>query len=137
MAKLRKFEIFAVMIFHLPLLLVFRQSTAEGWMYVSAVLLALFADIALSFHQTKTFTAQYENLRGYVAAFSPYFLEKCIIIAAEFGICRLLKADREQEEQIRYLLWWLFSMGTAALAAVVTFVTGAARTMLYHDDRGK
>jgi len=136
MKKLRRYEIFAVIIFHLPLLLVFRQASAAGWAYASSVLLALFADTALSLHQTKTFTAQYENLRGYVTAFSPYFLEKCIIIAAEFGIYRLLKAEREQEEQIRYLLWWLFSMGTAVLVALVTFVTGAARTMLYHDDRG-
>lgn len=137
MKKLRQFAIFAVMPFHIPLLLVFSRETAKGWMYISAVLLALFADLLLSFRQTESLTAKRNRLREQVSAFVPYFPEKCLIIAAEFGIYRVLQPESgTEDEQVRFLVWWLFCMGTAVLSAVVTFVTGAARTVLYQDDKG-
>ena len=125
------------MLFHLPLLYAFSRETAEGYVYILAVLTALFADLVLSFYQTELLTAKRDSLRAHIEAFVPYFPEKCAVIAAEFGIYYLLQADSGAEERLRYLICWLFCMGTGLLSAVVTFVTGAARTALFHEEKGK
>lgn len=128
MKKLRSIAIFAVVFFHIPVLFTFLYGD-QKWKYALAVLIALFGDICLSFWQMEITTGRYGKIGDYARAFLPYFLEKLVIVGAECIFYIIYKTN------FNFMLWWIFCTGIAALSALVTFVTGAARTMLYHDER--
>jgi len=134
--KCRKFAIFAVIPFHIPMLIAFLSHNTERWEYILTVLIAFFGDIFLSFWQMEITTSVYAKIGDFAKAFLPYFLEKCVIVGAEFLLC-ILNDDHDilNGDGWDWAIWWLFAAGIAALVALVTFVTGAARTMLYHDEK--
>ena len=127
--KLRKYAIILIFPLHLGLMR-FMSGADVKWIAYALMLFVLFADFALSFWQMEIFTSGRNRISDFAREFLPYLLQKVVLIAAEL-LLMLWMTDRN--------FGILLAYGTAAvsmiLSALVTFVTGAARTMMYHDEK--
>ena len=132
MKKLKKYAILLIFPLHLILCYLFEYGKPADYIYSGAVLAVLFADFALSAWQMEIFTSHRNSIRVFAKEYLPYLLQKGIILAADAGIF-LIGLKR------RYSLGFHVAAGMAAasllLSALVIFVTGAARTMMYHGEK--
>lgn len=128
--KLRKYAIILIFPLHLGLMRFMSGGTDVKWIAYALMLFVLFADFALSFWQMEIFTSGRNRISDFARDFLPYLLQKVVLIAAEL-LLMLWMTDRN--------FGILLAYGTAAvsmiLCGIVTFVTGAARTMMYHDEK--
>lgn len=134
MKKMRKYGIF--LLFPLHLLLTYGMNSAGAALMTAAILFTLLTDAVLSFRQLEILTSDRNGIGLFVSDFFPYFLEKLLIGAAEWMIFRIIvHSGSILSENRREMLFFAVSLIESALIAVVTFVTGAARTMMYHDEK--
>lgn len=128
--KLRKYAIILMLPLHLVLMRMMSGGPDGEWIPYALMLFVLFADFALSFWQMEIFTSGRNRISDFASDFLPYLLQKIVLIAVE-----LLWIFELTDRNFGILL----AFGTAAvsmiLSALVTFVTGAARTMMYHDEK--
>lgn len=136
--KWRKWAIFLLIPLHLFMYYAEFQNAALFWF---SVILAFLADFVLSFMDLRIASAK----RGRIGVFAHDFLshlgKKALIAAADFVLYLILDATQHHsfdgivldDEQ-----FWLFVCYVIMiLSLLVVFVTGAAATMLHHDDAGK
>lgn len=132
MKKIRKYAIFLIFPLHLILFYLYEYGRPMDYVYFCAALFVLLADFALSVWELEIFTSHRNSIRLYAREYLPYLLQKCIILAADAGMFWL-------GQKLRYSLAYFVSVGLAGaallLSALVAFVTGAARTMMYHDEK--
>lgn len=138
MGKLKKFLIFALLVLHLIMLYFFTETDITSTAVFIIVFLVFVADMVMSFWQMETFSATYTNIGDFFVAFCPYFVEKLLLGVIEFLIYFIPYGKNHSilSEGFDFSIWFAVCAITMFLAALVTFVTGAARTMLYHD-KGK
>lgn len=137
MKKLKKYAVLLVFPLHLILYYTFVHGSHEESFYYGELLFVLLADFVLSFWQMEILTSKRNSIRVYAKAFLPYLLQNGILIAANAVLLLLLCKDGAG------ILSKSFGYGIAGgaaiievlLGALVTFVTGAARTMMYHDEK--
>lgn len=130
--KLRKFAI--ILIFPLHLFLTYGMKGNSGTFMMITVLLTMLADLALSFWQLQSFTAKYSRIRAFGSEYLRYLLQAVLVGAAEgliyfFAVGSILNEDWDKG------LFFTVSVAELILGALVAFVTGAARTMMYHDEK--
>lgn len=130
--KLKKFAVLLIFPLHLMLFWLFEYGSPADDIYFGLVLFVLLADFALSAWELDIFTSHRNSIRVFAKDYLPYMLQKGIILAADAGMFGIgLK--------LQYSLGYCVSVGLAAasllLSALVAFVTGAARTMMYHDEK--
>lgn len=133
--KIRKFAIF--LIFPVHLFLTYGMKGKSSGLMTAMILITLFADAVLSFLQLGIFTSKRNRIGLFASDFLPYLLEKVLIGAAEWGIFAYTGGVSHNILSGSWGkgLFFAVSLITMALVAVVTFVTGAARTMMYHDEK--
>ena len=130
--KLRKFAI--ILILPLHLFLTYGMKGNSGTFMMITVLLTMLADLALSFWQLQSFTAKYSRIRAFGSEYLRYLLQAVLVGAAEgliyfFAVGSILNEDWDKG------LFFTVSVAELILGALVAFVTGAARTMMYHDEK--
>ena len=130
--KLRKFAIILMLPLHL--FLTYGMKGNSGTFMMITVLLTMLADLALSFWQLQSFTAKYSKIRAFGSEYLRYLLQAVLVGAAEgliyfFAVGSILNEDWDKG------LFFTVSVAELILGALVAFVTGAARTMMYHDEK--
>ena len=130
--KLRKFAIILMLPLHL--FLTYGVTGNSGTFMMITVLLTMLADLALSFWQLQSFTAKYSKIRAFGSEYLRYLLQAVLVGAAEgliyfFAVGSILNEDWDKG------LLFTVSVAELILGALVAFVTGAARTMMYHDEK--
>jgi hypothetical protein len=130
--KLRKFAILLILPLHL--FLTYGMTGNSGTFMMITVLLTMLADLALSFWQLQSFTAKYSRIRTFGSEYLRYLLQAVLVGAAEgliyfFAVGSILNEDWDKG------LLFTVSVAELILGALVAFVTGAARTMMYHDEK--
>ncbi len=99
------------------------------------ILLVMAADFALSFRQLRIFSSAHRSISEYGRQFVPYFLEKCLIAGAEAILTFLIDKKGFLNIISTGGFWAAVCIAEMLLTAIVVFVIGAARTMLYHDEK--
>lgn len=135
MKKLRKFAILLIFPLHLILFYLFVYGTPMDYFYLCAVLFVFLADFALSAWQTELFTSRRNSIRTVFREFLPYLLQKCIIIAADWGLILCLGKGDIFRNGLAFCAAVVFATASVLLSGLAAFVTGAARTMMYHDEK--
>lgn len=134
--KLRKFAI--ILILPLHLFLTYGMKGNSGTFMMITVLLTMLADLALSFWQLQSFTAKYSRIRTFGSEYLRYLLQAVLVGAAEgliyFFAVGSLHLNILNEDWGKGLFFTV-SVAELILGALVAFVTGAARTMMYHDEK--
>ena len=130
--KLRKFAI--ILIFPLHLFLTYGMKGNSGTFMMITVLLTMLADLALSFWQLQSFTAKYSKIRAFGSEYLRYLLQAVLVGAAE-GLIYFFAVGSILNEEWDKGLFFTVSVAELILGALVAFVTGAARTMMYHDEK--
>lgn len=130
--KLRKFAIILMLPLHL--FLTYGVTGNSGTFMMITVLLTMLADLALSFWQLQSFTAKYSKIRAFGSEYLRYLLQAVLVGTAEgliyfFAVGSILNEDWDKG------LFFTVSVAELILGALVAFVTGAARTMMYHDEK--
>ena len=130
--KLRKFAIILMLPLHL--FLTYGVTGNSRIVMMITVLLTMLADLALSFWQLQSFTARYSKIRAFGSEYLRYLLQAVLVGAAEgliyfFAVGSILNEDWDKG------LFFTVSVAELILGALVAFVTGAARTMMYHDEK--
>lgn len=136
--KLRKYAIFGIIPLHVILLILFLETGVDIWIYYALTLLIFLITAELMFWQTHTLTGKYKKVRDFSAAYMPLLIQTVLLIAAEFCFY-LVHEDHGGilSDSMKYGVWWLFCVVSTVCALIVTFVIGAARTMLFHDEKGE
>ena len=134
--KLRKFAILLILPLHL--FLTYGTSGMEGTAVIIVVLITMLADFALSFWQLRSFTATHSNLRAFGGDYLPYLLQtvlagivEALIYFFAVGTMHVNILSKDWGKG----LYFTVSIAELILGALVALVTGAARTMLYHDEK--
>ena len=137
MKKLRKFAIFLMIPLHLFLMYSFSHGDHGSSFYLLEMLSVVLADFALSCWQMEILTSRRNRISVFGHAFLPYLLQNLLMIAAEFALIRVICKGEffAPDKNPGYFLAWAGGAAAALLCALVTFVTGAARTMMYHDEQ--
>ena len=135
MKHLRKYAILLIFPLHLILFWLFVNGTPMDYFYLCAVVFVLLADFALSAWQTELFTSHRSRISQFAREFLPYLLQKLIVIAADWALLLILGRGDIFRSGLAFWGAVLFASIAALLSGLVTFVTGAARTMLYHDEK--
>ena len=130
--KLRKSAIILMLPLHL--FLTYGMTGNSGTFMMITVLLTMLADLALSFWQLQSFTAKYSKIRAFGSEYLRYLIQAVLVGAAEgliyfFAVGSILNEDWDKG------LFFTVSVAELILGALVAFVTGAARTMMYHDEK--
>lgn len=135
--KIRKFAVLLLIPLHLLLAYLFSYGNHSGMFYLLAVLFVLFADFLLSAWQTEVFSVRWTRIRAFASDFLPYFLLKIAMIAAEGILMEVIcKGDHNLLGRgFGYGISYAAAVAVMLLIVLVIFVTGAARTMLYHDEK--
>ena len=135
--KLRRCAIFLIIPLHLLFSQCFVSGNHKDWFYLAAVLAVQLADFALSAWQMELFTSKRNSIRIFARAFLPYLLQKVALLAIELILMfAVTKGDfSRMSSGFGYAVAYGAAAVTAVLSALVTFVTGAARTMMYHDEK--
>ena len=137
MEKVRNFAVFLNIPLHVYLIWGFGNGNQTGAFYNVIVLLVVFLDFWLSFWQLEIFSAQRDRVSQLWMDFMPYLLEKILLCGAEWAVSYLC-SDRELSilsPLFGYVVACAVITAIMLLTAIVTFVTGAARTMLYHKEK--
>lgn len=138
MQKIRKFTVFLLIPLHL---LIYPAEFQNGALFFGACLLALLADFALSFRDLRIFTAKRGKIGVFAHDFLPHLGKKALIAAADFVIYLILNATQHHEFDgfifDNEMLWFSICIAELICGLLVSFVTGAASTMLHHDDTEK
>lgn len=137
MQKLRKYAIFMMFPLHLILMYSFTHGRHGDIFYPLEVLILVLADFALSFWQMEILTSRRNRIRVFGHVFLPYLLQNLLMIAAEFAVIYVICKGEFSVlgGELGMLAAWAVGAAAALLCALVTFVTGAARTMMYHDEQ--
>ncbi len=135
MKNLRKCAVLFLLPLHILLILMFVFGEPADYIYSIAALGVLLADFALSFLQMEIFTSRRNSIRNVMHDFRAYILEKLAVIAADWIIILLMTQGDILRSEYKYCVAGVLVTAAAILSAVVTFVTAAARTMLYHDEK--
>ena len=135
--KLKKFAVLLILPLHLILYYTFVHGSHEESFYYGELLLVLLADFVLSFWQMEIFTSKRNSIRVFASAFLPYLLQNVILLAANVILLLLLCKDGAGilSKSFGYGIAGSAAIIEVVLSALVTFVTGAARTMMYHDEK--
>ncbi len=134
--KLRKFAVLLMLPLHL--FLTYGTGGMEGSAVIIVVLITVLADFALSFWQLRSFTAKHSNLRAFSGDYLPYLLQAVLVGIAEGLIYYFAVGTMHVNilsENWGKGLYFTVSIAELILGALVALVTGAARTMLYHDEK--
>ena len=137
MKKLRKFAIFLMIPLHLILMYSFTHGWHDSSFYLLEVLILVLADFALSFWQMEILTSRRNRISVFAHVFLPYLLQNLLMIAAEFVVIFVVCEGEFSVlgGELGIFVAWAAGAAVALLCALVTFVTGAARTMMYHDEQ--
>ncbi len=138
--KLRKHAVFAILPFHCFLLWLFMEaSLVKEWQYLAAVLLIFLIHLELGFFSVRLFSGKTKKVCDFNHNFKPYILASLLLFLLEFIVSRLVKDDGFAilGDHFSQSIWWFICAAQLLLSALVTYVTGAARTMLYHDENGE
>lgn len=134
--KFRKYAIFLMLPVHLAVFWVLNES---GTALLITALLATLADLALSIWQLRLLTRREAAVRPFLHDFGFYFTQVILLIAAEFAISRVIKAPGGDFNMLgSYFsqnLWLAVCIAMLLTAALICLAVGAARTMLFHDDK--
>ena len=134
--KLRKFAI--ILILPLHLFLTYGTGGMEGTAQMIILLITVLADFSLSFWQLRSFTAKHSNLRAFSGDYLPYLLQAVLAGIVE-GLIYFFAVGTMHvnilSENWGKGLYFTVSIAELILGALVALVTGAARTMLYHDEK--
>ena len=135
--KLRKFAIFILFPIHVFFYFAPIYDSQKTFFFSCFLLFA--ADIVLSFSDLHLLTSKRGRIGIFAHDFLPHLCKKALIAASDFIVFLILDFTQTHGfDIIDTEQFWLFVCITAmVLAALVTFVTGAARTMLFHDDAEK
>ncbi len=135
MKNFRKYAVLFLLPLHILLILLFVYGSPADYVYSIATLGVLLADFALSFLQNEIFTSRRSSIRIVMHDFRPYLLEKLEIMAADWIIILLMTQGDILRDAYKYCVSGILLTAMVILSAVVTFVTAAARTMMYHDEK--
>lgn len=135
MKNFRKYAVLFLLPLHILLILLFVYGSPADYVYSIATLGALLADFALSFLQNEIFTSRRSSIRIVMHDFRPYLLEKLEIMAADWIIILLMTQGDILRDAYKYCVSGILLTAMVILSAIVTFVTAAARTMMYHDEK--
>lgn len=134
--KLRKFAILLILPLHL--FLTYGTSGMEGTAVMILALITVLAVFALSFWQLRSFTAKHSKMRDFSGDYLPYLLQTVLICIVEgliyFFAVGTMHVNILSEDWGKGL-YFTVSIAELILGALVALVTGAARTMLYHDEK--
>lgn len=134
--KLRKFAILLILPLHL--FLTYGTSGMEGTAVMILALITVLTVFALSFWQLRSFTAKHSNLRDFSGDYLPYLLQTVLAGIVEgliyFFAVGTMHVNILSEDWGKGL-YFTVSIAELILGALVALVTGAARTMLYHDEK--
>ena len=136
MEKLRKFAI--ILILPLHLFLTYGTGGMEDTAQIIIILITILAAFALSFWQLQSFTAKHSNIRSFSGDYLPYLLQAVLVGIAEGLIYYFAVGTMHVNilsEDWGKGLYFTVSIAELILGALVALVTGAARTMLYHDEK--
>lgn len=135
--KLRKFAILLIFPLHLFVSQIMVYGHHSDWFYLISVIILPIADFILSFWQLEIFTARHNRIPAFARAFLPYLLQKIALLAIELIlIFAVTKGDFGLlGKGFGYAVAYAAAAASLILCALVTFVTGAARTMMYHDEK--
>ena len=81
-----------------------------------------------------------KSVRVYMHSCLPFLLQNLLVLLADAGFCALQYAVIQKKDGAVFSGEWNLFVGMLpvlilqVLSAFVVFVTGAARTMLYHDE---
>ena len=134
--KLRKFAILLILPLHL--FLTYGTSGMEGTAVMILALITVLAVFVLSFWQLRSFTAKHSNMRDFSGDYLPYLLQTVLAGIVEgliyFFAVGTMHVNILSEDWGKGL-YFTVSIAELILGALVALVTGAARTMLYHDEK--
>ena len=134
--KLRKFAILLILPLHL--FLTYGTRGKEGTAVMILALITVLAVFALSFWQLRSFTAKHSNMRDFSGDYLPYLLQTVLAGIVEgliyFFAVGTMHVNILSEDWGKGL-YFTVSIAELILGALVALVTGAARTMLYHDEK--
>ncbi|MBR5722692.1 MAG: hypothetical protein IKX57_03615 [Oscillospiraceae bacterium] len=125
-----------LLIFPVHVIITLLRDFGHGYL-VLLILLMLFADFVLSALQMELFTSRRNSIRAFAAEYLPYLLEKCAVIAVEWLIMHFAVGEQGDLYSEEFGIWIFFGCAliTMLVSALVTFAAGAARTMMYHDEK--
>ena len=136
MKNIRKFAIFLILPLHL--FLTYGISGMDGTTVMIPALITMLAVFVLSFWQLRIFTAKHSNMRAFGSEYLWYLLQTILVGSAE-GLSYFLAVGRLKvnilSEDWGKALFFEVCMTELILGALVSFLTGAARTMMYHDEK--
>ena len=135
--KLRKFAIFFIFPVHLFISQIIVYGHHSDWFYLISMMILPITDFILSFWQLEIFTARHNRIPAFARAFLPYLLQKIALLAVELILLfAVTKGDIALKSiGFSYAVAFAAAAASLVLSALVTFVTGAARTMMYHDEK--
>lgn len=137
--KFRKFAIF--MMFPLHIVLFYIEAAGNATVFFGAVIFMTLADMALSVGQLRLLTRKEKSVRPFFRDFGVYFAEIAAVIAAEFLFSRVIKAPGDSFNilgaNFTQNVWIAVCIIMLLACALISMAVGAARTMLYHDDKLK
>ena len=110
----------------------------EGTAVMILALITVLAVFVLSFWQLRSFTAKHSNMRDFSGDYLPYLLQTVLAGIVEgmiyFFAVGTMHVNILSEDWGKGL-YFTVSIAELILGALVALVTGAARTMLYHDEK--
>lgn len=137
--KQRKWAIFLLIPLHV--LFYFLTVSADQGPFLFFCLCMILADFVLSFLDMEIFSSGRGRIGIFAQDFLPHLGKKTLIAAADFVIFLILNATQHHDFDGFIIdnegLWLAICIAMMILSLLVTFVTGAAATMLHHDDAGK
>lgn len=104
----------------------------QGAAALAAVLVTFFAMA----WEMRLFTRKTNRISDYLQDFLPCLMQIILIAAGEIAAALLLNNPALAFwSPAEGFLWAILCAAILILCGIVTFVTGAARTMLYHDEK--
>lgn len=139
MQKMRKFAVFLLIPLHFVIYpAAFQDSQA---LFLCICFFTLLADFALSFWDMAIFTARRGKIGVFAHDFLPHLGKKALIAVADYAIFLILDATQHHAFDGMIadseIIWFVICIAELICGLLVTFVTGAAATMLHHDDAEK
>ena len=132
--KIRKYAILLMLPLHLIFYWAMLYGPRADYIYDIAMIVILLIDFALSAWQTELFSARRSRVRDFLHAFTPHLLQKTVLLAAGWCIVLINGRGNIRYAELEILFGVIFISVIVVLSGLVTFVTGAAKTMLYHDE---